>query len=119
MSENRNRNYAQAYLRNIRASQTKLDRIVRSIRNLPVKKAAMQLSFCNLGPAPAIEKLLKSAVANAENNHGMDMDKLIIHRIDTGKAFTLRRSRARARGRGARILKPFCHLRIVLTEAEE
>jgi large subunit ribosomal protein L22 len=117
MSENRK--YAQAYLKNLRASQTKLDRIVRSIRGLPVGKAMLQLSFCNLGPAPAVKKLLRSAITNAENNHGMDMDKLTINRIDTGKAFTLRRLRARAKGRGARILKPFCHLRIILAEAKE
>jgi large subunit ribosomal protein L22 len=115
MSENKK--YAQAYLRNLRASQTKLDRIVRSIRGLPVEKAKVQLNFCNLKLASAVKNLLKSAVANAENNHGMDMDKLVIDRVDTGKAFVLRRFRARARGRGARILKSFCHLRIVLTEA--
>ncbi|MDR2778430.1 MAG: 50S ribosomal protein L22 [Rickettsiales bacterium] len=112
------RKYAQAYLKNLRASPTKLDRIVRSIRGLPVGKAMTQLSFCNLKLASPIKNLLKSAIANAENNNGMDMDKLIIDRIDTGKAFTLRRFRARAKGRGARILKPFCHLRIVLTEAQ-
>ncbi|MDR1495194.1 MAG: 50S ribosomal protein L22, partial [Rickettsiales bacterium] len=107
--------YAEAYLKNLRGGMTKLGRLVGSIRGLPVGKAMTQLSFCNLRLAAPLRKLLKSAIANAENNHGMDMDKLTICQIDTGKAFTMRRSRARAKGRGSKILKPFSHVRIILT----
>jgi large subunit ribosomal protein L22 len=110
--------YAQAHLSNLRGGMTKLGRIVGSIRGLPVGEAMTQLSFCKVRLALPLKKLLKSAIANAENNHGMDMDKLVIHQIDTGKAFTLNRSRARAKGRGSRIQKPLSHVRIILTEVE-
>ncbi|GHU26738.1 50S ribosomal protein L22 [Bacilli bacterium] len=111
--------YAGAYLDNLRGGSTKLEKIIKSIRGLPVGKAMTQLGFYNLRLAAPINKLLKSAVANAENNHAMDVDKLVIHRIDTGKAFVMKRSRPRAKGRGSRILKPFCHVRIILTESRE
>lgn len=111
--------FAQAYLRNLRISPIKLMKITRSIAGLPVDKAMMQLTFCNLKSAKAIKDLLKSAMTNAENNHAMDIDKLVIHRIDAGKAFVMKRFRARAKGRGTRIEKPFCHVRIILTEVEK
>ncbi|MDR1425574.1 MAG: 50S ribosomal protein L22 [Rickettsiales bacterium] len=111
--------YAQAYLKNLRGGMTKLGKLTKSIQGLPVGKAMTQLSFCNLRLASPIKNLLKSAITNAENNHGMDMDKLVIHRMDMGRAFTMKRSRARAKGRGSRIHKPFCHLRIILAEKEE
>ncbi|MDR2777713.1 MAG: 50S ribosomal protein L22 [Rickettsiales bacterium] len=118
-SVNGEKKCAQAYLGNLRGGMTKLGKIVRSIRGLPVGKAITQLGFCNLKLASPVRNLLKSAITNAENNHGMDMDKLVIQRIDMGKAFTIKRSRARARGRGSKIHKPFCNLRIILTETEE
>lgn len=111
--------FAQAYLKSLRVSPIKLAKITRAIAGQPVEKAMMQLDFCNLKSAGAVRKLLQSAMMNAENNHGMDIDKLVIHRIDTGKAFVMKRFRARAKGRGNRILKPFSHIRIVLTEVEE
>ncbi|MDR3078641.1 MAG: 50S ribosomal protein L22 [Rickettsiales bacterium] len=110
--------YAEAYLGNLRGGMTKLNRLVGSIRGLPVGKAMVQLDFCRVRLASPLRKLLRSAIANAENNHGMDMDRLMIHRIDTGKAFALRRSRPRAKGRGSRVMKPFSHVRIILTELE-
>ena len=58
-------------------------------------------------------------MANAENNQGMDIDNLIVHRIDVGKSFVMKRFRPRAKGRGCRILKPFSNIRIVLTEKKE
>lgn len=111
--------FAQAYLKSLRVSPIKLGKVTRAITGLPVNKAMMQLTFCNLKSAKAIKDLLKSAMTNAENNHGMDIDKLVVHRIDTGKAFVMRRFRARAKGRGTRIEKPFSHVRIVLTEVEK
>ena len=111
--------FAQAYLKNLRVSPLKLGKITRAIAGLPVEKAMMQLTFCNLKSAKALKDLLKSAMTNAENIHGMDIDKLIVYRVDTGKAIIMKRFRARAKGRGARIEKPFSHVRIVLTEKED
>jgi large subunit ribosomal protein L22 len=113
------RKFAQAYLKSLKVSPTKLSKITKSIAGLSVAKAMMQLTFCNLKSAKDVRELLKSAMMNAENNHGMNIDKLVVYRIDLGKAFVIKRFRARAKGRGNRILKPFSHLRIILTEVEE
>jgi large subunit ribosomal protein L22 len=110
---------AQAYLKTLRVSPIKLNKLTRVLVNMPVDKAMTHLSFCNLKIAPAIKDLLKSAMTNAENNHAMDIDKLVITRIDTGKAIVMKRFRARAKGRGARILKPTSHVRIIVTEMED
>ncbi|MDR2760300.1 MAG: 50S ribosomal protein L22 [Rickettsiales bacterium] len=111
--------YAIAYLKALRVSPIKLSKLTRVLTGLSVSKAMARLSFCNLKTAPALKNLLKSAMTNAENNHGLDIDKLVVHRIDTGKAFAVKRFMARARGRGARISKPSSHVRIILTEMEE
>ena len=66
-----------------------------------------------------VKKLLESAVANAENNHGLDVDSLVIVEASVGKGMVMKRFRARAKGRGAKILKPFSNMRIVVREAEE
>ena len=66
-----------------------------------------------------VKKVLNSAIANAENNHGLDVDSLIVSEAYVGKNFVMKRFRARARGRGARILKPFSELTIVVKEVEE
>ena len=66
-----------------------------------------------------VKKLLESAIANAENNHGLDVDSLVITEASVGKAMVMKRFRARARGRGAKILKPFSRMRIVVREVEE
>lgn len=116
---NNEKKYAQAYLKSLRVSPIKLNKLTRAITKMPVNRAMTQLAFCNLKTAKPLRDLLKSAMSNAENNHGMDIDKLVICRIDTGKAFVMKRFMARAKGRGAKILKPFSHVRIVLTEAEE
>jgi large subunit ribosomal protein L22 len=109
---------AQAYLKSLRVSPIKLNKLTRVLVGMPVGKAMMHLSFCNLKVAHPLKDLLKSAMTNAENNHGLDIDKLVIARIDTGKGIVMKRWRARARGRGARILKPTCHVRIILIEKE-
>lgn len=111
--------FAEASLKSLKTNQLKLSKVTRMIAGLPVEQAMKQLEFCNLAVARPVKKLLKSAMTNAENNHGMDMDRLVIHRIDTGKAFVMKRFRARARGRGNRILKPFSKIRIILTETKE
>ena len=117
MSENKK--FAQAYLKNLKTSPLKLQKVAKGITKMPVAEAMKQLTFSTLKIAKPLKDLLKSAMSNAENNHGMDIDNLIVFRVDTGKSFVMKRFRARARGRGNRILKPFCHVRIVLTEVEK
>ena len=117
--EKLNKKTAEAHLKSIRISPIKLSAVARSITGMPVNKAVMALTFSNKAVAGAVNKLLKSAMANAENNHGLDIDNLFIYRIDVGKAMVMRRFKARAKGRGARILKPFSNMRIVLIEKGE
>ncbi len=118
-NENMNQKTAEAFLKSIRISPIKLSAVTRTISRMPANKAVVALSFSNKAIAKDVKKVLKSAMANAENNHGMDIDNLVIHRIDVGKAMVMKRFRARAKGRGARILKPFSNLRIVLIEKGE
>jgi large subunit ribosomal protein L22 len=117
--ENVTKKTAEAYLKSVKISPIKLGAVARSIKGLPVNKAVMALTFSNKAIAKNINKLLKSAMANAENNHGLDIDNLIIDRIDVGKAMVIKRFMTRARGRGSKILKPFSNLRIVLIEKGE
>jgi large subunit ribosomal protein L22 len=107
---------AEAKVKSIKISPIKLSALTRSIKGLPVNKAVSMLTFSTKRVAKDINNLLKSAMANAENNHGLDIDKLYIKRIDVGKALVLKRFTARGRGRGSRILKPFSNVRIVLAE---
>jgi large subunit ribosomal protein L22 len=108
---------AEARLRSLKTSFTKLQRVVAVIRGKKVSEALKQLTFCRTKVAVPIKNLLKSAMANAENNKGMDLDRLFIYRIDTGRSFFIRRFMARAKGRGNRIFKPFCQVRIILAES--
>jgi len=119
IKENTKKRTAEAHLKSVRISPIKLNAVARSIAGMPVNKAVMALTFSNKAIASIVNKLLKSAMANAENNHGLDIDNLFIHRIDVGKSMVMKRYKARAKGRGARILKPFSNLRIVLIEKGE
>lgn len=110
---------AEAKLKSVKISPIKLKMVTRPLRGMPVEKAIMVLTFSKKGITNEVKKVLKSAMANAENNHGMDIDDLIIDRVDVGKSMVLRRFRARAKGRGNRILKPFSSMRIVLIEKGE
>jgi len=107
---------AEATLRSIKTSPIKLAAVARAIQGMPVSEATMRLRFSNRPIAREVNKLLKSAMTNAENNHGLDIDNLIVYRVDIGKAMVLRRFKPRAKGRGCRILKPFSRIRIVLIE---
>lgn len=113
---NQEKKSAEASLKALRISPLKLRKITSAITGMPVEEAMKSLTFCNMRIAKNVKDLLKSAMANAENNHGMDIDNLFIFKIDTGKSFVMKRFRARARGRGTRILKPFSNIRIILTE---
>ena len=112
-------NEAKAELRMVRISPIKLNLVAGLIRGLKVEKALANLTFSKKRISEDVKKLLESAIANAENNHGLDVDNLVVAEASVGKAMVMKRFRARARGRGAKILKPFSNMRIVVREVEE
>lgn len=103
----------------IRGSAQKLNLVAGLIRGKKAEEALNVLSFSKRAMAVDVRKVLQSAIANAENNHNLDIDALIISEASVGKALTMKRWRARARGRSARILKPFSRIRIVVREEED
>src|ERR1700712_3731599 len=107
---------AQAIARNIRVSPQKLNLVAQLIRGKKVESALADLEFSRKRIAREVKKCLESAIANAENNHNLDVDDLVVAQAFVGKALVLKRFHARARGRGARILKPFANLTIVVRE---
>ncbi|CAM3680171.1 Large ribosomal subunit protein uL22 [Litorimonas haliclonae] len=110
---------ARAKLRMIRISPIKLNLVAQLIRGKKVETALADLEFSHKRISGEVKKVLESAIANAENNHGLDIDSLIVSEAYVGKNFVMKRFRARARGRGARILKPFSELTIVVREQDE
>ncbi len=112
-------NEARAKLRMIRISPQKLNLVAAMIRGKKVERALNDLAFSRKRAAADVKKVLESAIANAENNHGLDIDSLVVSEAYVGKNLVMKRFRARARGRGAKILKPFSELTIVVREAEE
>jgi large subunit ribosomal protein L22 len=111
-------NEAVAYLNAVKSSPLKVMKLTRNITGLPVAEVLTKLKFCNLKIAVPVRSLIYSAMSNAENNHNMDVDNLIVKRIDVGRAFALKRFSARARGRSSRILKTFSNIRVVLVEKQ-
>ena len=111
-------NEAKVVLKNIRVSPQKLNLVVQMIRNETASKAISILQFSKRRISNTVEKALRSAIANAENNHSLDIDKLIVKEAYVGKGLVMKRFHARARGRGAKIIKPFSHLTILLSEEE-
>ena len=112
-------NEARAKLRMIRTSPQKLNLVAAQIRGKKVEAALADLEFSRKRIAGEVKKCLESAIANAENNHDLDIDSLVVSEAFVGKNFVMKRFRARARGRGARILKPFSELTIVVREVDE
>ena len=110
---------ATAKAKSIRTSGQKLNLVAKSIRGQSIKIAIDQLAFSKKRISKEVLKVLNSAIANAENNFGLDIDKLIVDEAYVGKSIVMKRMRARARGRAARILKPFSKLTIVFKELEE
>lgn len=110
---------AMACGRAIRTSSRKLNLVAASIRGMEVGKALTQLSFSPRRIAGEVKKVLQSAIANAENNHGMDVDKLVVAEAFVGKGLVMKRWQARARGRAGRIEKMFSNLTVVVRENEE
>ena len=109
---------AVAKLKVVRTATSKLSDVAAMIRRLNVADALIQLTFCKRRISGAVKACLKSAIANAENNHSMDIDNLYVHEVLVGKALVMKRFRPRARGRAASIMKPFSHLTIILREKE-
>src|SRR3954453_7700123 len=109
-------NEAKAVARMLRVSPQKLNLVAVLIRGKKVATALADLEFSRKRIARDVRKCLESAIANAENNHDLDVDDLVVSQAHVGKALVLKRFHARARGRGARILKPFANLTIVVRE---
>ena len=107
---------AQAITRNIRISPRKLNLVAGLIRNKPASQAVATLTFSKRRIAQQVKKTLESAIANAENNHQLDVDQLVVTQAEVGKSIVMRRFHARGRGRSARIEKFFSHLKIVVAE---
>ena len=110
---------ARSVVRNLRVSPQKLNLVATMIRGMDVNKAIAALSFSRRRIAGDVKKALQSAIANAENNHSLDVDRLFVKEAHVGKGLVMKRFRARAKGRGARILKPFSHLTVIVGERGE
>ena len=103
----------------IRGSARKLNLVAQMIRGKKVEQALSILKFSPKGMADDVSKVLASAVANAENNHNLDVDALIVAEASVGKSISMKRFATRARGRSSRIVKPFSRIRVVVREQEE
>ena len=112
-------NEASAVLRNIRISPQKLNLVAETIRGQDAEAALSTLTFSRRRISGAVKKCLQSAIANAENNHELDVDRLVVAEANVGKGLVMKRWRPRARGRTGRIMKPFSHLTIVVRERAE
>ncbi len=110
---------AMAKARMIKTSPQKLNLVAQMIRGKKVEKAMADLTFSRKRVAQDVKKVLESAVANAENNHDLDIDSLIVDQAYVGKNMVLKRWRPRGRGRIGRLLKPFAEITIVVKEVEE
>ena len=111
-------NEAMAVNKMLRTSPQKLNLVAQMIRNKPVEKALADLTFSKKRISADVKKTLQSAIANAENNHGLDVDDLIVAEAYVGKNLTMKRGRPRARGRYGKILKPFAQLTILVRVPE-
>ena len=109
---------AQAMTRMIRVSPQKLNLVAAMIRGKKVSAALADLTFSRKRIAKDVKKTLESAIANAENNHELDVDSLVVAQAHVGKALVMKRFHARARGRAGRVEKPFSNLTIVVREVE-
>jgi large subunit ribosomal protein L22 len=110
---------AMAKVRSVRISARKLNLVAQSIRGLKVQRALNELDFSAKRIAGDVRKALYSAISNAENNHGLDIDNLVVAEAYVGKNLIMKRFSARARGRSSRIEKPFSEITIVVREIGE
>jgi large subunit ribosomal protein L22 len=112
-------NEARAYARHIRTSPRKLNLVAEAIRGLSAEAALAQLTFLRRRVAAEVRKVLQAAIANAENNHALDVDRLVVKEATVGRTLVMKRLRPRARGRAGRIEKPFSNLTVIVREREE
>lgn len=110
---------ARAFSKSIRTSPQKLNLVAQSIRGKSAEAALAQLGFSSRRISQDVKRVLESAIANAENNHQLDVDSLVVSEAFVGKSLTMKRWRPRARGRVGKILKPFSNLTIIVREREE
>jgi len=111
-------NEAQAVARMLRVSPQKLNLVAQLIRGKKVNIALADLEFSRKRIAKEVRKCLQSAIANAENNHDLDIDELVVAQAHVGKGLVIKRFHARGRGRAGKIMKPFSHLTIVVRQVE-
>ena len=119
MMSEKNKNIALAKAKSIKTSMTKVNLVLKMIRGKKAENALNILAFSKKRISNEITKILKSAIANAENNHQLDIDKLIVKEATVGKSMVLKRFRPRARGRSGKILKPFSKVKILVQEKEK
>jgi len=112
-------NEAQAVARVLRTSPRKLNLVCQTIRGRSAEQALAELTFSKRRIARDVKKTLQSAIANAENNHQLDVDRLYVAEATVGRSFVMKRFRARARGRVGRLIKPWSRLTLVVREREE
>ncbi len=112
-------NEVMAYAKYLRTSPRKLNLVAASIRGKSADTALATLAFSKRRIAQEVRKLLESAIANAENNHQLDVDRLIVAEASVGRTLVMKRWRPRARGRVGRVMKPFSNMRLVVREREE
>ena len=115
-NKQKNENIVKAINKNVKSSPRKINLILKSITGMGVNEAVKNLNFARKRIAHDIKKTVQSAVANAENNHQYDIDKLYIKEAYAGKAIVLKRFRARAKGRASPIKKPYSNVTIILSE---
>ena len=110
---------AKASIKSLKTSAQKVNLVLQTIRGLNVEKAINILEFSRRRIANDVKKILKSAVANAENNHQLDIDKLYVKEATVGRSMVMKRFRPRARGRSGKILKPYSKIRIIVKEHDK
>ena len=112
-------NEAKAFNSAIRTSPQKLNLVAQSIRGLNAGAALAQLTFSKRRVAVEVKKVLQSAIANAENNHQLDVDRLVVAEAFVGKGLVMKRFSPRARGRAGKIIKPFSNLTVIVRERSD
>jgi large subunit ribosomal protein L22 len=110
---------ARAYGKLVRSSARKLNLAAQLIRNKHVGHALADLTFCERRIAREVKKVLQAAIANAENNHNLDVDRLYVSEATVGRAFVMKRFHARGRGKSTRIEKPFSNLTVIVRERDQ
>jgi len=112
-------NEAAASMRSLRTSPRKLNLVAKAIRGKTASSALAELTFSHRRIARDVKKVLQAAIANAENNHQLDVDRLFVKEATVGRAFVMKRFHTRGRGRSARVEKMFAHLTVVVRESAE